>query len=338
MMIATSSFRAKTKSLDANFGLLIFLQIFAVILCFGGPLSIFAPVPIILALLVFGRMPALFFAGLFAAIIWYGSSKFPTGSGLFLNGIHLVAIVSGVLVSEIFFRNMNPVKGLLVTGFIFVALLGALFVSNEQMGKLKARDQISLAVDQVVKTIKENNKEVIEKGNDEARTIKSIISSQNEIVEEIMNFLPSILFVSSFFALWISLYSVLRLSKVWRSKILYSFGTRDLITFKTPEYFVYPLIAALVMVIGANYGLGVKAEVVGGNILYCLGIFYLFQGFGIFYDFLTFARIGGIFKSAIMAFVLMASFKFLAIIGMFDLWFDFRKYFTRKNNDEGDTL
>jgi hypothetical protein len=23
---------------------------------------------------------------------------------------------------------------------------------------------------------------------------------------------------------------------------------------------------------------------------------------------------------------------------MFDLWFDFRKYFTKKNNDEGDML
>ena len=337
-MIATSTLKTK-KSLDANFGLLIFLQIFAVILCFGGPLSIFAPVPIILSLLVFGRAPALLFAGIFAALIWYGSSKFPTESGLFLNSIHLVAVVSAIFIAEIIFRNTNPVKGLIIAGFVFVTVVAGVLISSEKIGNYKIKDQIGNAVDQVVKTIKDNNKEIIEQGNEEARRLKSLISNQNEIVEEIMKYMPSIVFVTSFFALWVSLYAVLRLSKVWRYKILYSFGTRDLITFKTPEYFVYPLIIALVMVVGAYYEVGPTwLEVVGGNILYCLGIFYLFQGFGIFYDFLTFARIGGIFKSAIMAFVLMASFKFLAIVGMFDLWFDFRKYFTKKNNDEGDML
>jgi len=38
-----------------------------------------------------------------------------------------------------------------------------------------------------------------------------------------------------------------------------------------------------------------------------------------------------------LALTIVASFKYLAIIGMFDLWFDFRKYFTKKN-DEGDML
>jgi hypothetical protein len=337
-MIATQSLRTKTKSVDSSFGLLIFLQAFTIVLCFGGPLSIFAPVPMIIALLVFGRMPALLFAAIFAGLIWYSTTKFAYSSGLFLTGVHITSIVSGFLISEIIFRNINPVKGLLISGFTFVLIITGLLFSTEKASIGSTKSQIASAVDQVVKTIKDNNKEVINQGLEEGRTIKSIISSQNEIVEEIMAYLPSIVFVSSFFAFWISLYSVLRLSKVWRYKNLYSFGTRDLITFKTPEYFVYPLIVGLVLVIGANYGFGSKAEIIGGNILYCLGIFYLFQGFGIFYDFLTFARIGGIFKSAIMAFVLMASFKFLAIIGMFDLWFDFRKYFTKKKNDEGDTL
>jgi len=337
-MTVNQSLRTKTKSLDSSFGLLIFLQLFTVILCFGGPLSIFAPVPMALAILVYGRVPAIFFAGLFAALVWYATTKVAFASGVFLTGIHLVSVFSGVLVSELILRNINPVKGLIISGFIFVAIAGGLIISSERIGKVSTKDQIANAVDQVVKAIKENNKETIDQGNEEGRNIKSLISNQKEIVDELMNYLPSIVFVSSFFALWICLYSVLRLSKVWRYKNLYSFATRDLITFKAPEFFVYPLIAALVMVIGADHGLGPKAEVVGGNILYCLGVFYLFQGFGIFNDFLTFARIGGVFKSAIMAFVLMVSFKFLAVIGMFDLWFDFRKYFTRKNNDEGDML
>lgn len=337
-MMAISNLKAKSKSIDSNFGLLIFLQIFTVLLCFGGPLSLFAPVPVVLALLIFGRTSTLFFSGLFAAVLWYVSSKITNGNEFFLNGVHLVAIYGGVLLAEMITRNVNPVKGLIIAGFIFVATIGGVIAINENLGAEKVLDKVSRGVNQVITTIKENNKDVLEQGNEEARIIKAVISNPKDIVDEVMNYLPSIIFVTCFFALWICLYSVLRLSKVWRYKILYSFGTRDLITFKAPEYFVYPLIAGLILVIGKDYGFGPKAEVIGGNILYCLGVFYLFQGFGIFYDFLTFARIGGIFKSAIMAFVLMASFKFLAIVGMFDLWFDFRKYFTKKNNDEGDML
>lgn len=323
---------------DSSFGLLIFLQIFTIVLCLGGPFSVLAPVPFILATLIFGRTSSVFFAGLLAAIIWYASSKFSYSSGIFITGVHIVSIISGLMVAEVFFRNVNPVKGLIITGFCFVLVLGGLTLASEKIGKVSTRVQISQAVEEIFKTIKENNKEVLDQGNEEGRVLKSLINNPKEVVDQLMNYLPSIIFVSSYFALWISFYSALRLSKLWRFKNLYAFGTRDLLTFKTPEYFVYPLIAALVLIVGKDYGFGKDAEVIGGNILYCLGIFYLFQGFGIFYDFLTFARIGGIFKSALMAFVLMTSFKFLAIVGIFDLWFDFRKYFTKKNNDEGDML
>jgi uncharacterized membrane protein len=84
--------------------------------------------------------------------------------------------------------------------------------------------------------------------------------------------------------------------------------------------------------VGADYGLGKIASVVGGNILYCLGVFYLFQGFGVYSDFLQYLRIRGFLKTLFIVFTLVMAFKFLAIIGMFDLWFDFRKYLTNTNN------
>lgn len=337
-MIAIQSLRNTNKSIESSFGLLIFLQAFALVLCFGGPLSIFAPVPIILALLVYGRIPTLFFAGLIAAVVWYAMTKVSYSQGFILTGIHLVAVFSGLVVAEVIFRNMNPVKGLIISGLVFVSIVGGLLFFGENVSKGSTKNQISLAVEETFNAIQKSNKDVLDQGTEEARNLKEIISSKNELVENILNYLPSIIFVSSFFTLWISLYSALRLSKVWRYKNLYSFGTRDLLTFKTPEFFVYPLIVGLVLTVGASFGMGKQAQIIGENLLFCLGVFYLFQGFGIFNDFLTFAKIGGIFKSAIMAFALMALFKYLAIVGMFDLWFDFRKYFTRNKNDEGDML
>lgn len=338
MMTLNPKLKMRSKELDSNFSLLIFLQIFAVVLCFVVPFSLFAPVPIAIALLLYGRLPSLFFSALIAAIVWYLTMRFPTNVGAFLSGVHLVSVFCGVLISEVISRNLNPIKGLMITGFTFVLITAGIIVVNDRVGTVKLKGQITQAVDQFVKELKENNKEQLSKNNEEARIINGLVSNPSQIVDGIYKFVPAIIFVSIFFAIWVALYLTLRMAKVWRYKNLYAFSTRDLISFKTPDFFVYPLIASLVLYVGSDHGFGKDSEVIGLNLLYSLGVFYLFQGFGVFYDFLTFLRIGGVFKTAMLTFVMVTSFKFLALIGIFDLWFDFRKYFIKKNNDEGDML
>ena len=90
--------------------------------------------------------------------------------------------------------------------------------------------------------------------------------------------------------------------------------------------------------LGADYGLPAGSEVIGRNLLYCLGVFYLFQGFGVYNDFLKFLKIGGFIKTLFIAFTLILAAKFLAILGIFDLWFDFRRFFTNLKKDKGDTI
>lgn len=69
-----------------------------------------------------------------------------------------------------------------------------------------------------------------------------------------------------------------------------------------------------------------------------MGVFYLFQGFGVYNDFLKYLKIGGFIKTMFIAFTFILANKFLAILGIFDLWFDFRRFFTNKKKDEGDTI
>ena len=92
------------------------------------------------------------------------------------------------------------------------------------------------------------------------------------------------------------------------------------------------------MLVGADYGLPKESEVIGRNLLYCLGVFYLFQGFGVYNDFLKYLRIGGFIKTLFIAFTLILGARYLALLGIFDLWFDFRRFFTNSKKDEGDTI
>lgn len=310
---------------------LIFLAIVAVALCSFGPLSIFAPVPLVLAFLLYGRMTAVALGLISSAVLWIVSMKFAQ-MPLLLLGVYVAAFLYAVLIAEIIFRNINPVTGLIRAGLVLVTIGGLSLFWYNQLGKASIKSQLSAAVETTFAKVKENNKEVFASGGEDARAVQDILAKPQELADEIYSILPSIVFITSFLGLWVSFFMTLRNSLVWRYRHLYTYGLKDLIHFKAPEFFVYPLIVSLILMVGADYGLGKVASVVGGNILYCLGVFYLFQGFGVYSDFLQYLRIRGFLKTLFIVFTLVMAFKFLAIIGMFDLWFDFRKYLINTNN------
>jgi FlaA1/EpsC-like NDP-sugar epimerase len=322
----------------ASFGKLVFLGLISIVLCSFGPLSVFAPVPLILAFLLYGRLTTLLVGGICTSVLWFVSVKFSIP--LVIAGMYLTAFLYAILIAEIILRNINPVKGLIYSGIILVTIIGSSLVAFNQLGKVSIKAELKTSVVKLLGMVKDQNKdnEALKTNGEEARAFQDFISKPEELANEIYSILPSVIFVFVFFGLWISLYMALRNSVVWRYKNLYSYSLKDLINFKAPDFFVWPLILSLVGVVGADYGLPKVAEVIGSNLLYCLGVFYLFQGFGVYNAFLKYLKINGFLKTMFVVFTLVMAYKFLAILGMFDMWFDFRKFLTNKKKDEGDIL
>lgn len=322
----------------ASFGKLMFLAVISVALCSFGPLSVFAPVPLILAFLLYGRLTTLFLGGVCTGALWLVSAKFAIP--LVIAGMYLIAFLYAILIAEVILRNINPVKGLIYSGIILVTIVGGALIAYEQLGKVSIKAELQASVIKLLAMVKEQNKDnaTLQSNGEEARAFQDFISKPEELANEIYGILPSIIFVFVFFGLWISLYMTLRNSVIWRYKNLYSYSLKDLINFRAPDFFVWPLILSLVCVVGSDYGLPKIAEVIGSNLLYCLGVFYLFQGFGVYNAFLKYLKIGGFLKTMFVVFTLVMAYKFLAILGMFDMWFDFRKFLTNKKKDEGDIL
>jgi hypothetical protein len=321
-----------------SLGKLMFLAVISVALCSFGPFSVFTPVPLILAFLLYGRLTTLFIGGICTSLLWFISVKYSIP--LVISGMYLSAFLYALLIAEIILRNINPVKGLIVSGILLVTIIsGSLFAYN-QLGKVSIKAELHAAVVKLMNMVKEKNKdnEAMNSNGEDARAFQDFMSKPDELTNEIFHLLPAIIFVFAFFGLWISLYMTLRNSMIWRYKHLYNYALKDLINFRAPDFFVWPLILSLVCVVGADYGLPKIAEIFGSNLLYCLGVFYLFQGFGVYNAFLKYLKIGGILKTIFVVFTLVMAAKFLAILGMFDLWFDFRKFFINKKKDEGDIV
>lgn len=322
----------------ASFGKLMFLAVISIALCSFGPLSVFAPVPLILAFLLYGRLTTLLMGGICTGVLWLVSIKFAVP--LIVAGMYLMAFLYAILIAEVILRNINPVKGLMYSGIILVMIVGGALIVYNQFGEVSVKTELNTYVVKLMTMVKEQNKnnETLNSNGEEARAFLDFISKPEQLANEIYGILPAVIFVFAFFGLWISLYMTLRNINIWRFKHPYPFNLKDLINFRAPDFFVWPLIFSLVGVIGSDYGLPKTAHLIGINLLYCLGVFYLFQGFGVYNAFLKYLRIGGFLKTMFVVFTLVMAYKFLAILGMFDLWFDFRKFLTNKKKDEGDIL
>ncbi|MBY0414703.1 MAG: YybS family protein [Bdellovibrionales bacterium] len=329
---------AETPYFDQNATVakLMFLAIITISLCSFG-MGLFAPIPLAIAFLLYGRVVTFAVAGISLALL-IAAAKAVQGFPMLTAGMYLSALLYAVLVSEVIFRNVNPVKGLIVSGLILVVLSAGSLIAFDRMSPTTLKGEISQSVSSVLGQLKKQKQDSSEVTGEQERAFDDFVSKPEVLTNDIYTSLPWIVFIVCYFGLWISLYVTLRNSLVWRYKVLYNYGLKDLTHFKVPDFFVYPLIASLVLILGADYGLPAWSEVVGSNLLYCLGVFYLFQGFGVYNDFLKFLKIGGFIKTLFIAFTFILAPKLLAGIGIFDLWFDFRRFFTKTKKDEGDTI
>lgn len=322
---------------NASVGKLVFLAIISIALCSFGPMTVFAPVPLAIAFLLYGRLITFVMGVLSTALLWSFSVSMK-GFPFFVAGMYLMAFLYAVLVAEIIFRNVNPVKGLTYAGLFLVILSGSFLIGYDKLSQKSLKTEVGNSVVSVMTELKKQKKDTSGISPEEQRAFDDFVNKPDLLTERIYTSLPLIVFVFSFFGLWVSLYVTLRNSIIWRYRVLYTYSLKDLTHFKTPEFFVWPLILSLVLLLGADYGLPAVSETIGRNLLYCLGVFYLFQGFGVYNDFLKYLKIGGFIKTLFIAFTLILAYNFLAILGIFDLWFDFRRFFTKTKKDEGDIL
>jgi hypothetical protein len=321
----------------ATIAKLLFLFVLTILLSSFGPMSIIAPVPLTIAFLLYGRLITVSLSAISIGLLWAAGMTIK-GFPLVFAGTYAMSFLYAFLLAEVIFRGINPVKGLTNAGLVLVIISGSLLFAFNKLGPISLKGEISQSVSTVMSELKKQRVASSDISGDEQRAFDEFVSKPEVLTNDIFNFLPAIVFCFSFIGLWISFYVTLRNSVIWKYKVHYQYSLKDLTYFKVPEFFVYPLILSLVLLVGAGNGLPKISEVIGSNLLYCLGVFYLFQGFGVYNDFLKYLKIRGFLKTLFIAFTLILAFKFLAILGLFDLWINFRKFFTNTKKNEGDTI
>jgi hypothetical protein len=318
---------------NAAYARIFAATLFGIILCSFGPFGLFAPAAFTFSYLNSPmKKTMLIQLGIFTvAFIAFGKSFFLGGSGF----LSIYAALIGGIIGFSIRRKFPPTAIVLNTGSILVAglaiITGVLVSISDQSLYEIVLNQTQFYIDQL-----KNNKEFSEAlnlGGEQAIVLRSLISSPEKIASELISWTPAVVISGTFLSVWVSLYYVLRNSFSWRKNVDFPFGIVHLTYFKLPFSFVYLVILGIVIILGGEY-LNSHIPTVGMNLLYALGTLYFFQGFGVCYDFFVIKRIRGFFRSFSLMFILVFAWKAVVFLGLFDVWFNFRKYFL--NKEEGD--
>jgi hypothetical protein len=300
-------------------------------LCSFIPFSIFAPVPLVIAALLFGRVVALAVGAISFVILLFMFNYL--GLSMVVAGLFVISSIYAALMTEVVLKGIHPVRGIIGSGVIIIVSISALLGVSLLASDISLREELLQLVNTVITQFKQENQQMLSRGGEEVRTMLALLNHPEEVVDEMLRWLPSALFGTAYMILWASFFMLLKNATVWKRVTPYRYTVRDLISFRMPDFMIFPLIGALALILAGEYLFGAVGVTIGGNLLYCLGLFFFFQGIGIYVDFLRYVGIFGFFRSVLTAFTIVFAWKVLALMGVFDMWFNFRKWFVKKDSN-----
>ena len=309
-------------------GRLLLLGASSVILCISFIMSVFAPFPLALAVILYGRTK-----GILTGVLGLGAS-FAFAAFLYqdltLFGFYACVFLFAIGISEIVLRGISPIKGLIGFGLGFIALVSVGLTLTIKSTNLTTEQFIVKQIEKSSDKLAEQKKVIEQSSEKDTVDVLQLLDRPDLLAKEVMQSFPSYFFIGVYLMLWFNMFLVLKSRRLLLAAESYPYSEKVLLNFKVPFGFVIVLVGGLALaVLGDQLGQGY--EMWGFTIIKCLGIFYFFQGFGVFSDLLSFLGIMGFFRTLIVMVVIFMANYLIAAAGLFDNWFDFRKYFVKRN-------
>lgn len=311
----------------------LFLLAISMVLTASFIMSVFTPFALAMMVLLHGRVKGLSMILIGTLAMLLITAKLLHEPMLFW--AYLTSAIFAVVSSEIILQKIPPLKGVMIGGAGMLALVGSLICVLSFTTPKGLQGELASKIEEVAKKVGQKELKVMGVQGGEKKELVDLLSKPQELAKEILRGLPFTLFVSIFFGLWVTVGLLVRSSYLYLKSVDYPYSLSEFLNFKTPEYMIWPLIAVMAIMLLGPYWSPEYASVIGKNLLFCFGLFYFFQGFGILVELLTQLKIEGTFRSLLIILTIVTSYWILALVGLFDMWIDFRRLMMKKF-DRGD--
>jgi uncharacterized protein YybS (DUF2232 family) len=288
----------------------------------GGAVVLLTPLPFVFYFTKFGRFKggALFGASLLPALLIL---NFFNPNILFPLLFFIFAGATGIMLSEILRKSWSIEKTLTVPVVILLICSGFLLLLHA----FQADETPWRLIENYTSTIVQENITLYEQLDVASEQIIFIKDHAGQIAALLADMFPAIMVVGASLIIGINLWAARFLFQ--RHGLYYpDFG--DLTGWKAPERLVWLFIAAAGMLFIPSAGV----KVAGMNLLIICLYVYLFSGLSIIGYLFKVKRVSVLFRVLFYVLFLMQQYLllFVAVIGLFDLWADFRKWIKPAQN------
>lgn len=317
-------------------GKLVFMLTLSILLCFSGFLTVFTPLPIGISSLQYGRNWGMILAGIASFLFMMMVAKLNAGTGVtdfsfayFFMGCMVVALT----LSELIRREYDPVKGVVTLGALMIAVLGVMLTLSLQVKNLTLNEYVLEHVHHFTETVSLSLEEMKKTNLENAHELEALVKQPQKIADQIITVGPGLIIIGVYIIMWANMYLMLLFQRALNPSLSFRYSEKTLLAFKVPERVIFGVIAGLIFVLVGDH-IGEGFVEFGYFLLMVLAVFYFFHGIGIYLEFLDFMRITGFLRSVLVVLTLLTAYQILALIGVFDMFVNFRKFFKRKNEND----
>lgn len=309
---------------------LLLLGASSVVLCMSYIMSVFTPFPVAMAVVLYGRARG-YGIGLLGLGLSFPLGYYMTGDWITLPVTFAGLMVFAVVVAETLLRSWKPVKSIVISGVATLAVLAGVFGFALREANLSPVQFFVQQIDQAKTKLAQAH----EKGQfDKSLMEMGLDSPSQELALNLAKEAPGYIFMAVFFVLWINMFLGLKGQRLLKTASSVSYDERQLMGFKMPFFWAYFVAIALALIVGADYWQLTWGDALGYNMLRMLGVFYFFQGFGVLLDYLNHFGVMGLFRTLFVMGIILVMPSLMALLGLFDTWFDFTKKIQKKTFKE----
>jgi hypothetical protein len=349
---AEKKVKSRKVSLQSDSFRLAFLFVLGLVLSWSLSLIMIAPAPLISGLLLSpknkGRL-GLLGLSLLQMIMFVVFLPQNMGLGIAFVFVSLLALA----MSEMLRLRFDPRTVLVgVGGFLGCLLAGTVLFAYLGPYKTLAEERSLKLITEQGTYFKKENAELLVTASAQLTPLLEFFEKPDLSLKKIRFWSPGLLWGWSFVLVWISLFIVMRSSLVWRMKVNYPFTLKDFLKFKASDWLIYPLLIALLVAVGGDFmvesgvipvqqallaiqksvGFPLTYNDLGMALLFPVGIFYFFQGIGVYFSFMSSLRLPSFLVSFLVIMTLMTLWELVAIIGVLDVGLDLRRFLKRKQS------
>ncbi len=318
-----------------SIGRMFMMSVLSIILVFSVYFTAFTPYPLGLAIVLFGRKIGLSILAIAVCAFYFVSVIYIKDLSVF--SLYFLSACMAAFIGEVILRSISPIKGIVAALSVIVVVFGGSYLSQKTMIDREIKVVILKKIEAVKPMLKSQIEELKSSPEGSAYALQSMLEKPEPFIEKTIEQAPGYILMGFTLMLWLNMFLLLKSSRVLKAAEKKPFTEKVLLNFKMPEKMIFFFLVGMGMYLWSDLSLsllGVEASPwisrVGLLVIQILGIFYFFHGFGIYMAFLDCYKIKGFFRSILMVVTILVANEVLALIGLFDMFVNFRKYLKKE--------